>query len=143
MTLVPAFFSKEASALLTRDLALHAEKVFATPAQAVADEVSLQNIYRLLEMYRFNAFVGYSPRGVLEVRELRRRPEISPADGEMLKRALDSAKAAVFPDDNKQDVVRRLEQLVSALAEQAALDPSERQRARQFFQEIATALRPA
>jgi hypothetical protein len=137
------FLSKESSALLTRDLALHAEKLFATPSQIVADEVSLQNIYRLLEMYRFNAFVGYSPRGVLEVQETRRRPEVNAVDGEALKHALDIAKDAVFPNDNKQDVVLKLEQLVSAVAGQVTPDPGELQKARQFFREVATALQAA
>jgi hypothetical protein len=143
MTLMPTFLSKESSALLARDLALRAEELFATPAQVAPDEVSLQNIFRLLEMYRFNAFMGYSPRGVLEVREVRRRPEVNAADGEVLRHALDAARNAVFPNDDKQDVVLRLEQLVSAVAGQATLDPAELQKAKRFFQEVATALQAA
>lgn len=143
MTLMPAFLPKESSALLTREFAIHAAELLQDPQHAGEDEVSLQNIYRLLEMYRFDAFVGYTPKGILDIRDIRRRSDVNAVAGGVLKRALDEAKERVFPQVAKEAVVDLLERIVSALAGRTAHNPVEMQQARRFFEELATALKAA
>jgi hypothetical protein len=146
MALMPAFLPRESSALLTRDFAIHAAHLFQDPQQAGEDKVSLQNIYRLLELYRFDAFAGYVPRGILDV-GMGHDPEgdddAMVTEGDALKTALDAAKARVFPQIEKQAVVEQLEQLVRALAGRIVPNAADLQQAKRFFEELATALKAA
>lgn len=143
MALTPAYNPRESSAFLCQDLASAAVTLFRDPQAAGTDKVALQNIYRLLEMYRFDAFVGYNPKGVLELRKVSAGAEVNIAGGEILRRALDIAKNTVFPNTEKEIVVDRLERLVSEMARQDALDMGEQQNASRFFQELSTALEAA
>jgi hypothetical protein len=98
-------------------------------------------MFRLLEMYRFDSFVGYTPRGILEVRDIRRRSDVNALAGGLLKRALDEAKDRVFPQMEKQLVVELLERIIRAIARRTQLDAAELLQAKRFFAELATALK--
>jgi hypothetical protein len=143
MALMPAFRPRESSARMTRDFAIHAAGLLDNPQAASDDEVSLQNIYRLLEMYRFDSFVAYSPKGILEGQDLRRQTDVNASAGTLLKRALDQAKERVFPALDRQHAVELLERTISAIAGSAPPNPAELQHTKRFFEELATALKPA
>jgi len=147
MSIMPAYLPRNTSSLLCGLLASSAANLFTDPKQISADPVSLQNIYRLLEMYRFDAFIDVSPRGVLELGEAGEEVEINESDGELLKHALDTARNAAYPGIETQAVVSTLEKHISDLVQHpevtAGRNSSETAKAKRFFEELARALEDA
>jgi len=143
MPLMPAYLPTESESLLCAHLASRAATLLANPASARDDQISLQNIFRLLEMYRFDTFLDVTPKGVLELGEGPSSAEAVLAEGELLKLALDAASASAFPGATKAKVVEMLEALISQIAMGSGSDQDAITQAKRFFEELARACGPS
>lgn len=142
MPLMPVFLPTESESILCAHLASRAATLLADPAHARADQISLQNIYRLLEMYRFDAFLDVTPKGVLELGEGTIGSEAAGPEGDSLKQALDAASASAFPGVAKAQVVESLEGLISQIATGLGPEQGAILQAKRFFEELARACTP-
>ncbi len=145
MPLMPEFVPARASDFVCRQLAIRAVALLDDPT-GPEDDVELQNIFRLLEMYRYDEFLDVVPRGVLELDQTGPRARDIRIEGESLKRALDNASETAFPGQPRINVVDTLEGLLAALAQKAAdrvLDAATAARAKVFFERLASNLQPA
>lgn len=106
-------------------LATRAVTLLADAAHARADQIALQNMYRLLEMYRFDAFVEDTTSGVFEHR--------------LLKEALDAASASAFPGVSKDRVTELLDDLIAQFANGLVRDQGVVMQGKRFFEELAHA----
>lgn len=141
MPLMPNTFPAAASETAFGSLALRAATLFVQPANASPDQTALQNLYRLLEMYRFDAFSSVTPRGVLDVRGPARQFGQGIPDPGAIRKALDSAKQTAFPDETKEAAVDILEGVVRDFAQNSVSEQQARERAKTFFEALAQNLR--
>lgn len=99
------------------------------PASA---EIPLENLFRLLEMYRFNAFSDESRSGVLDLENY----EPYPTEEGWYKnvvRALDLARSEAFNAIPKGDAITELEDALRQIATNGDLSSQKQSRAKRFF----------
>lgn len=92
------------------------ERFDSRPGEESGRDVYFTNLIRLLEMYRFQALKPIQTHGVLEVRAL--GPEtLGPEDDktDLVERALDSARLAVWPAESKEEVTTLLQSTLKVL----------------------------
>lgn len=107
-----------------------------------AAEVPLANIFRLLEMYRYDAFEDERRSGVLALAELgkpsahRSQPWYTE-----IKCALDKAVQAVFKNQTRETAVEELQDVLQKLAAaQLGAGTVDIEKHRQFYRELSAAL---
>lgn len=88
------------------------------PATAIQQEVALNNVYRLLESYRSNAFFGIDTprqpfRGVSDKFALTPSRERHVRD---VREALEHARLKAFSDQPKDQAIEAIERVLRALA---------------------------
>ena len=132
---MPNFVPLQSTDFACEILARRAAALLQNPSTA-NDEVALQNIYRLLEMYRYDEFVDVAPRGVLALEQGSSMVDESDVEADTLKRALDAAREEAYPGQTKASVVDALEGLVKAIAQQAG-EMRDAASARNFFELLA------
>lgn len=129
-----------------RLLAIVARDCIVDPGSAASHQVALNNVFRLLEVYRVNPFFGlepriqhFPPRGTAAI-SLLPRAERRVKDVQV---AFDQVVGAVFPGQSKDEAIRVIETVLRAVAypEQGS-SPSEDDRSKvgKFFDRVASEL---
>ena len=128
-------------------LASMALDCIANPEIARDQKVALNNVYRLLELYRVNPFFGSEPpvqqpvRGVSQRLSLRRPVERHVNE---VRNALESARLAVFGDRGKDDAMKTIGTVLRAMAyPEVKIDISsnDHEMTTRFFQALVQSLR--
>jgi len=112
--------------------------------QPLADaEIPIESIFKLLEMYRYDAFKDETRRGALALRTagaLTRINKAPPWHTPILE-ALNSAKANAFGADiSTEQAVLELEQVLKNLVANQTLEQVHKDHARNFFNRLGEAL---
>jgi hypothetical protein len=120
------------------------EQINARAPEDSSRRAYLQNLIRLLEMYRYDSLRRPSPRAVLDRRhtDLRSRERERLANG-AVERALDAARAATYEGFDKAQLAEHLKGIFVLLmkGESAAVPQADIQRAKNFLRAFGTALR--
>lgn len=107
-------------------------------AQGPAAKVPIENVFRLLQMLRYNAFADERRSGVLELQSFGDRPDVPTVEDqwhEKIQSALEEALADVFGATPREEAVRELEHSLTWLATNANQPNEEaRTRTKQFLQ---------
>lgn len=132
-----------------RLLASNALDCIRHPANALERAVALNNVYRMLEAYRVNAFFGLQPpkhqcpagsQGKLSLMPPAQRHT------KEVRLALEQSVTIVFGDTPKDEAIKTLEEVLRGIAYPEDFDtPSEEDRlkATHFFDEVLAHLSPA
>jgi hypothetical protein len=129
-----------------RLLALAARDSIRNKSSATSREVILNNVYRLLQAYRTNAFFGSEPRAkpypsrAAEMISLLLRPERHVRE---VKIALEEALAVAFPGESRDGAIGVLERVLRGITYPEDFDkPSDDDRAKagSFFDEVVARL---
>lgn len=105
-------------------------------------QIPLENLFRLFEMYRYDAFKDENRSGVLALRSfsdasLRRRPK--PWHTE-IEAALNAAISTAFTGLSKEVAIDRIEEVLKQLTNKQNLDNDQQVHAKQFFESFGKAL---
>lgn len=132
---------------LARRFAIQASSYIARPneAQNEAAKIPLENLFRLLQMFRYQAFSDEPRSGVLEFRPLCDQPESLGMENEwhgQIAGALDQALHEVFGNTaNREHAVAELQAALSWLATNTnEPTPDARNRAKAFFDKFVASL---
>lgn len=112
--------------------------------QSLADAViPIESIYKLLEMYRYDAFKDETRRGALALRTAGALTRINktPPWHTAILAALNTAKENAFGHEtsNEQAVVE-LEQVLKSLVSKQSIEKAHKDHARDFFNRLGEAL---
>lgn len=102
------------------------------PASAEIPEIPLENLFRLLEMYRHNVFSDESRSGVLDLENYEPYPT-KVGWYKNVARALDVALLEAFNTISKGDAINELEDSLRQIATNGELIDQRKSRAKQFF----------
>jgi len=105
--------------------------------------IPLENIYRLLEMYRYDAFSDESRAGILVTSSAGKRVSIPSIDKPWqvnIVNALNSATADIYKDLDKELVVDDLEETLRLLSTNEKAEPGGKTRAKEFFKKFIEGL---
>ena len=113
-------------------------------AQTPAAKIPLENLFRLLQMFRYDAFSDEPRSGVLELTPLRDHTEQLALETDWhthIGAALEAAFGDVFHGASKDDAVGEVQSALTWLVTNTN-EPSEsvRNRAKAFFERFATSL---
>lgn len=106
-------------------------------------EIPIESIFKLLEMYRFNAFKDETRSGALALRAAGALTKISksPAWHNHILDALHQAKQNTFGAQlSTEDAVLELEGVLKKLAKKEVLNDAQKNHARSFFNNFGDAL---
>jgi hypothetical protein len=113
-------------------------------AQTDAAKIPLENLFRLLQMYRYDAFSDEPRSGVLELRPLLDASDVFGREDNWHKQigtALDVALNDVFKGAPREEAVSQVQSALCWLVTNANEPPQEvRERAKAFFARFATSL---
>lgn len=131
---------------LAKRYAIQTSMYIAHPSDARSDaaKIPLENLFRLLQMYRYDAFLDEPSSGVLEFRPLSDPRDVPSFDHEwhgQIAAAIGQAMQEVFRDLSVEQAVAELQATLSWLAtdkNQPAFES--RTRAREFFEKLAGSL---
>lgn len=130
----------------TRLLALAASESIRKKSDATSREVVLNNVYRLLEAYRGNAFFGLEPRARPFPARATEAISLLPRPGRHVREvrmALEQALAAAFPGRTKQEAIGVIEGVLRGITYPEQFEkPSDEDctKARSFFDEVVSRL---
>ncbi|MCR1770515.1 hypothetical protein [Burkholderia glumae] len=138
-------YDTDKSGVLAKRYAQLAAQYFDKPedARSAAARVPLENLFRILEMYRHNAFSDDHRQGVLTMISQTENYSMHPSENPWhsdIEQALGRAMHTTFGDTGKEDAVRALQGSLRWLASNGAQGPGDVRTARQFFQEFSQAL---
>jgi len=116
-----------------------------TAAKSETAKVPLENVYRMLEMFRYDAFADDSRLGVLALETLEGDRPASRERGSpwhtSIAQALDSALMAAYgAQKSKEEAVVELQDSLRRLAVEGAVDEPNAQHARTFFSTLRASL---
>jgi hypothetical protein len=106
------------------------------------NQIPLESLFRLLEMYRYNAFKDDAHSGVLALRsasEIRHHP-VANAWHLSIKQALDETFNEVFEGKSKDEAVRELETILYLMSNRKQLTAEQKDQAADFFRLFSEAL---
>ncbi len=138
-------YEVDKSAVLARRFAVLATTYVDNPAAATSEaaKVPLENLFRILEMFRYNAYADESRRGVLALGGPSRQLPGQNAGSVWhtdIARALDSALRATFANASKDAAVVELEEDLRTLASKGSLPADRALRTKEFFNTFSSAL---
>lgn len=109
-------------------------------AKAPVAQIPLENFYRLLEMFRYDAFSDEPHCGVLELDVHSDDPEASTRTGweSQIVEALNVAVNSTFA--SKNEAINEMEDVLRQLVRNASLEAPKQAPARQFLSRFITAL---
>jgi len=120
-------------------------KKFASLASSYLDEpetkrsdsanVPLENLFQLLEMYRYDAFSDESRSGVLALDDVNTRP----SDDEWytkIKTALEQAVVIAYGNVSKEKAVDELEETLRLIARNTNIQSAMQKKAKKFFEKF-------
>jgi hypothetical protein len=120
------------------------EQINAAAPEDSSRRAYLQNLIRLLEMYRYNSLRRPSPRAVLDRRQTdlksRERERLA---NEAVERALDAARTTIYDGFDKAQLAEHLKEIFVLMmrGEVAAIEQADLQRVKRFLETFGTALR--
>jgi hypothetical protein len=128
-----------------RLLAIIACNSIADPTTATKRRVALNNVYRLLEAYRDNVFFGMEPPPVPHSDHTVGALSLFPSPQrhvDDVRAAMEASRQEVFADASKQTAIDKIESVLKILIKsgQQNTEPTDRDRAAQFFQSMAKRL---
>ncbi|TAM46183.1 MAG: hypothetical protein EPN55_06160 [Gammaproteobacteria bacterium] len=138
MTIISSF-ETDKSDLLYKRFASLASSYFDQPAVAKSPsaQVPLENLFRLLEMFRYDAFSDESRRGVLATENIGERGiryGFKDSWHTEIECALREAMAEIFGQQvSKEEVVTELQSSLRWLVESGEIEPYRVNRAKGFF----------
>lgn len=138
-------YDTDRSGALAKRYAQLAAQYFDKPedARSPAAQVPLENLFRILEMYRHDAFSDDHREGVLsmisQTEGYSMLPSASPWHSD-IEEALGRAMHTTFGNAQKEDAVRSLQGSLRWLASNGTQGSSDVRSARQFFHEFSQAL---
>lgn len=113
-------------------------------AQNPVARVPLENLFRILEMYRYDAFEDEERNGVLALEGFDSPLPIMRAKKSSwhapIQDALENARQAVFPAETKDEVVQRLEDGLRQLSKDGRIADPLADRVRGFFTTFAASI---
>jgi hypothetical protein len=138
-------YNTDKSGVLAKRYALLAAEFFDRPEQARTNgaRVPLENLFRILEMYRRNAFSDDRRQGVLAMVSQNENYSVSPAETAWhseIKTALEEAMANTFAETSKEDAVLSLQRSLRWLAKPDDVQPENVDSAKSFFSRFSEAL---
>jgi hypothetical protein len=138
-------YDVDKSAVLARRFAVLATTYVDDPIAATSDaaKVPLENLFRILEMFRYDAYADESRRGVLAVGGPSRQiPGQTARSGWYtdIARALDAAFKTTFADATKDAAVAELEDDLRTLASTGTLPAERAIRTKEFFSTFGASL---
>ena len=144
MAIISTYDTDKSGALAKRYAHLAAQ-YFDRPedARSAAARVPMENLFRILEMYRYDAFSDDHRQGVLTMISQTENYSMSPAESPWhseIEEALGQAMHTTFGDAQKEDAVLSLQGSLRWLASSGAQGAANVHTARQFFQEFSRAL---
>lgn len=106
-------------------------------------QIPLENLFRLFEMYRYDAFVDENRRGVLALDSF--NEELTPSMHQIswhtdIEKALSTAINNTFVQHSKEEAIDELEGVLQHLANQSNLTADKQVHAKQFFKSFITEL---
>lgn len=109
-------------------------------AKAPIAQIPLENFYRLLEMFRYDAFSDEPHCGVLEVNAHNDDEEASSRSGwqDQIVQALNAATDSTFA--SKNEAINEMEDVLRQLVRSASLEAPKQAPAKQFLSRFITAL---
>lgn len=142
MTLMTTYYPGASSSILFGELAGRVAEVFERPEICKGETIALRNAFRLLEMFRYDAFAGVHSPGILDLDATSFGTDPGDSDEQVVKQAMMGAANSVYPGVDKDAVVETLEQVISAMAkdEPVATYHSQLGNAKTFFAEVSKAL---
>ena len=141
-----SLLERDRSNQLARRFAVVATAYFDEPGQArtPAARVPLENLFRMLQMLRYDAFSDERRSGILELESFDEKLGTAAAEDiwhERIERALKTALGDVFGDTPKEQAVGELQSSLTWLATDGpAPDGAVRQRAKTFLERFVAAL---
>lgn len=138
-------FEVDSSAALAKRFAALATSYIDNPAAAKSDtaKVPLENLFRILEMFRYNAFADESRRGVLALEGINQgfspRARIDWHAG--ISKALDQALSTTFgATAPKDEAINELQEGLRGLAVNGALPEVQAKKVKAFLSTFETTL---
>lgn len=108
------------------------------------NQIPVEGLFRLMEMYRYDAFKDDTHSGVLAMSTTssgRRHHQMSSKSWHLpIKEALDSTMKVVFADKPKEDAVYEVEIILFQMSENAPLTQEQQVQAKSFFSTFEKAL---
>ncbi len=112
-------------------------------AKVSTSQIPLENLFRLLEMYKYDAFSDESRAGILAVKNnidrVVMRSSSLPWQTKIVE-VMDSAISEIFNDANKEEAVDDLEETLRLLYSSSDIDDGRMQRASNFFYKLSEEL---
>lgn len=143
---ITSSFRVDDSTALAKQFASMAAGYIDNPPNTEADPsalVPLENVFRLLEMYRYDAFADESREGVLAMNApdqiYRMRVETKPWH-EQIVQALQTALLQAYAGQSKEAAIEELQGGIRELVRRHPLDSSVANRAKTFFTALHTQL---
>jgi len=105
--------------------------------------IPLENIYRLLEMYRYDAFSDESRAGILAISTAGKRVSMPLLDKPWqvnVVKALNTATENIYKDLGKESAVDDLEETLRRLSTNKKVEPAGKDRAKEFFRKFIEGL---
>lgn len=136
---ITSSFRVDDSTALAKQFALMAAQYVDNPPNTEADPASLvplENVFRLLEMFRYNAFADESSEGVLAMNapdQIYRVRVITKPWHEQIAQALQAALAQVYAEQQKEVAIDELQGGIRNLVQRQPLDTNVANRAKTFF----------
>lgn len=133
------------SAALAKRFATLATGYIDNPPAAMSTnaKVPLENLFRILEMFRYNAFADESRRGVLAIGEINQRhtPKVQNAAWQLdILEALDAALKASFHAESKDVAIAQIQDGLRKLAKSGVLPTDQATKVRTFLTTFETKL---
>ena len=138
MSIISSFRVNDSTALAKQFASMVAEYIDNPPnhGEDPAALVPLENVFRLLEMFRYDAFADESRKGVLTMNVpdqiYRMRFETKPWYEQIVK-AMQTAFLQAYDDQSKEAAIEELQGSIRQLVKRHALDASAADRAKTFF----------
>lgn len=144
MTIISSYETDQSTALAKRFAALAAGYLDDPGAAKMeAAKVPLENLFRMFEMYRYDAYADESRRGVLALAAPRRRTASQRSSSgwhTSIAMALDKALAVTFSATAKEDAIEALEMSLRRLASGVNLSPEGTSQLKQFLSTFTASL---
>ncbi len=146
MSITSSFRVDDSTALAKQFVSMAAEYID-NPPNIEADPsalVPLENVFRLLEMFRYDAFADENREGVLAMNapdQIYRimRVETKPWH-EQIAQALQTALQQVYANQSREVAIEELQEGIRELVKRQTLDASVANRAKTFFTALHTQL---
>lgn len=111
-------------------------------AKKTDNQIPLESLFRLLEMYRFDAYKDEVYSGVLDLRSSKENSHhpLAKSWHESIKVALDKAIQISFEGKSKEEAVKELETILYLMSNKKTLTTAQQTEAKVFFGSFSQAL---